>query len=368
MKRLMCCFLLCALAAAGQYFIEPGQAPPLPEPQPLGCYSYEPLGWNVLLPGCRVRTTDDGLRVRSEPLLSAEVLEHLDRGDEVVVQSIGPREVIGDREAWWYEVVEVDGGPILGWVYGGFLQPSQSGDWRDELRRAVELVYSGEVSAAHELLAGLPEDTPLTVLTEARHPALAVLYSLSVGNDDWWPVRLICGLDYGITMITDDQGDGFSRVHDDRWLVWDAGTWVLGPQYFADLTTGVVQSPFEPTGRAARHLGDGLFALLVYQHSGESGTESGWINAYAGTDADGYRSGVALYDGESCTLLLPEEQYYCWTEINGGGEDEYGPYFIVTGVPNRDPAAETLDRPDEHLFRVRFDPEAGRVTAIEPLE
>lgn len=366
MRRLISCLLLGALAAAGQFFIEPGQAPPLPDPQPLGCYTHQPLGWNVLLPGCRVRVTDDGLRVRSEPLLSAEVFEHLDRGEEVVIQSIGPREVVADREAWWYEVAETEGGPILGWVYGGFLQPSQSGDWRDTLRRAVELVYAGEVAAAHVLLATLSDYTPIELLTEDHQPALAVLYNLSVGDDDWWPVRLICGPDYGITLITDDQGGGFSRVYDDRWLVWDAGTWVLGPQYFADLTTGVVQSPFEPTGRAAHRIDEGCFALLVYSFVGED--QSDWINAYAGTDADGYRSGVALYDGGSCTLLLPEEQYYCWTEINGAGVDESGAYFIVTGVPNRDPAAEATDRPGEYLFRVRLDLDTARVTDIEPIE
>ncbi len=365
--------LLIVRAAAGQFFIEPGLAPPPPEPEPLASFSYEPLGWDVVPPGLRVRVTDDGLRVRAEPRLSAEVLEHLNAGDEVVVQSVGPREIIADRGAWWYEVAALDDGPILGWVYGGFLQPSQSGDWRDTLRSALGLVREDDLAAAHELLAGLPEDTPLTLLTEPRQPALAVLYNLAVGDDVWWPVYLVAGPEYGISLVTDSPGYGSQRVYDDRWLVWDAGTWVFGPLYFCDLTTGVVDSAIEPSSRSASHLADGRFLLLIHRRS----DDQAWVNSYAGTDAEGYGSGVALYDGAAFTLLLPEERWYCWNDINGVGEDEDGYYFIVGALPNLDPS--TLQPGDEArevagegwretlLFRVRFEPAAGRVTGIEPL-
>jgi hypothetical protein len=365
--------LLIVRAAAGQFFIEPGQAPPPPEPEPLASYSYEPLGWDVVPPGLRVRVSDDGLRVRAEPRLSAAVLEQLNTGDEVVIQSVGPREIIADRGAWWYEVAALDGGPILGWVYGGFLQPSQSGDWRDTLRSALGLVHEGDPAAAHELLAGLPEDTPLTPLTEPRQPALAVLYNLALGDDGWWPVYLIAGPEYGICLVTDSSGDGFHRVYDDRWLVWDSGTWVFGPQFFCDLTTGVVDSAIEPTSRSARHLADGRFLLLIHRRT----DDQAWVNAYAGTDADGYRSGVALYDGAAFTLLLPEQRWYSWREIHGADRDAAGCYFTVGALPNLDPS--TLEPGGEArevagegwrealLFRVRFDPEAGRVTGIEPL-
>lgn len=375
--------LLIVRAAAGQFFIEPGQAPPPPEPEPLASYSYEPLGWDVVPPGLRVRVTDDGLRVRAEPRLSAEVLEQLNTGDEVVIQSVGPREIIADRGAWWYEVAALDGGPILGWVYGGFLQPSQSGDWRDTLRSALGLVREGDPAAAHELLATLSDYTPIELLTEGHQPALGLLYNLSTDDDSRRPVYLVAGPDYGICLVTDSFGSGTSRVYDDRWLVWDSGTWVFGGLYIAELTSGRVSS-LGMSERRVHRVGEGVFVTGVnyeypFEHDPSELSGYEWCNQFWGVGGGGSYGVAMFYEGEF-TLLLPEERYYCWREVTGAGCDVAGCYCDVLAFPNLDPDRVPVDidklsdwliHRDFYLtgyeFRVRFDPEAGRVTGIEPL-
>ena len=372
MRRSTLCLLALSMivpTASAEFFIDPGEPPPLPEPQALTAYSYAPLGWDALPPGLRAAVTDDGLRIRAEPLLSAEINDVLNTGDEVVIVSVGPEETICGLSARWYEIADEERGTIRGWVFGGYLKETQCGDWRDDLLLALKLVREGDVAGAHEALAGLTDDAPATLLTESHHPALAILYNLPVGADAWRPVRIVCGPDYGLCLFTEDQGGGSTRVYDDRWLVWDAGAWVFGPQFFCDLTTGVIHSPIVPTSRAARYIGDGLFLMLIHRYN----ADPGWINSYQGTDAQGHLSGVALYSDGDFTLMLPEECWYSWRQLHAVDGTPDDPYFIVSGLPNRKPdsaGGETvaIDMDSPTMFRVGFDPEAGKVTSIIPLD
>ncbi|MCK4593208.1 SH3 domain-containing protein [bacterium] len=340
MRRFFLSLLIIITAAQAQFFIEPGTPPPLPEPQPLESRVYEPLGWDVLPPGCRARVTDDGLRVRSEPNLESEILDQLNSGDVVIIRDVGPRETIGSLTAHWYEFAEQEEEKSLGWCYGGFVEFEDVGDWHTTLQQALALVREGDPAAAHRLLAPLEEDEPLALLTKEGHSALALVYNTHT-EGRYLPFHVICGADYGITLVTEEFSPSYyGWIPDERYLVWDTGTWVYGALYFADLATGIVYSPADITGREALYVDGGRFLLEIHRELYTpwlDPAEMEWINLLQGTDAEYLSNDIVLFDGRSFTLILPEERYYCWREATATGWEAAGWYFDVTAYPNLDP-------------------------------